>query len=401
MVNLVIMSQQYPIVFSELKSRVGIDDVAYSLGYWLDKRAGVGRYFELVLGDPRSPSDRIVVRNTPDKGGQFYFRRSGGKGDVVSFIRENISSFNAPGSNEWTRIANVLANMANMPVKVDNRHSQSTNGYVPQKFDPERYEARTVNPSEMPYILRKRGFDMNTVSAMGDRVLLVRDRRNTKYDGYNIGFPYTNPGNDALTGYEIRGSGSFKSKAAGTDSSHSAWIADFPQECPQLSRNVYFFESSFDAMAFYQMNRTRLNASPFTLVSVGGSFNPSMIESVMNRYPAAKAWDCFDNDTAGQLYSAALVKAVDKIDFSVFQIGNDVSVKFGQKDFQCPKEEFDFRKCAAELGMAYSVGHWKSPANFKDWNDCLLGKTIEPVAAMSKHQRNENLYERRMSSLKM
>lgn len=91
------MAKAYPIVFSEVKSKVGIDDVAYSLGYALDRKAGVGRYIELVLGDVRNPSDRIVVRNTPDKGKQFYFRRDGSKGDVVSFIRDNINSFNVQG----------------------------------------------------------------------------------------------------------------------------------------------------------------------------------------------------------------------------------------------------------------------------------------------------------------
>lgn len=40
----------YKVNFKELKSRVGIDDVAYALGYRLDRKAGVGRYIELVLG---------------------------------------------------------------------------------------------------------------------------------------------------------------------------------------------------------------------------------------------------------------------------------------------------------------------------------------------------------------
>lgn len=41
----------YKIRFKDLKARVGIDDVAYSLGYRLDRKAGVGRYIELVLGE--------------------------------------------------------------------------------------------------------------------------------------------------------------------------------------------------------------------------------------------------------------------------------------------------------------------------------------------------------------
>lgn len=395
------MKQQYPIVFSELKSKVGIDDVAYSLGYRLDKRAGVGRYVELVLGDVARPSDRIVIKNDTDKGRQFYFRRDGSKGDVVSFIRENLNAFNVSGTNDWTRIANVMAKMANMPVNVETQYATSRNNYVPQVFEPERYETKSINAPEMPYLLKKRGFSMETVSAFGDSILLIRDRNNNRFDGFNIGFPYHRPEDDALMGYEIRGGGNFKSKAAGTDSSHSAWIVDFPKDCPRLSRNVYFFESSFDAMAFHQMNRTRLNMSPFTLVSVGGAFNPALLQSVMRRYPAAKAWDCFDNDTAGQMYAAALVKAVDKVDFSIAQVDGIISVKLGEKDFRCPGEEFDFKKCAVDLGMTYSTGHWKSPAGFKDWNDCLLGKSATPRITPSKYQRDENLFERRKSTIKI
>ena len=87
------MSGDYKIRFRDMKERVGIDDVAYSLGYRLDRKAGVGRYIELVLGEGRDKRDTIIVSNRRDKGSQFFFRRDGSKGDVVSFIRENLNSF--------------------------------------------------------------------------------------------------------------------------------------------------------------------------------------------------------------------------------------------------------------------------------------------------------------------
>ena len=105
----------YKIKFKELKSRVGIDDVAYSLGYRLDRKAGVGRYIELVLGEGRDKRDTIIVSNRRDKASQTFFRRDGSKGDVVSFIRENLSSFNVIGLTEWQKIAKVMAKFANMP----------------------------------------------------------------------------------------------------------------------------------------------------------------------------------------------------------------------------------------------------------------------------------------------
>lgn len=396
------MAKEYPIVFSELKSKVGIDDVAHSLGYRLDKKAGVGKYIELVLGDPRNPSDKIVVRNSPDKSQQFFFRRDGSKGDVVSFIKENLGAFNVSGSNEWTRVANVLANLANMPVSIsDFKSVNKTRQNISQEFEPDRYEVVKMNLNNLHWLIQKRGFNKATVDAMGDKIVLIRDNQNKKFNGYNIGFPYHQPESDKLTGYEIRGSHGFKSKAAGTDSSHSAWMVDFPKGNPLLIRNVYFFESSFDAMAFYQINRARLELSPFSLVSVGGSFNPDLANDIMKRYPSARAWDCFDNDVAGQIYSANLVKAIDKLDFNIENNKDSIGLKYGERLLQCPKESFDFKMSASKMGMSYSVGHWKSPSNFKDWNDCLLGVAVNPIITPSKYQRDENLYQKRQSSFKI
>ena len=388
------------IVFSELKAKVGIDDAAFALGYRIDKKAGVGRYYELVLGDPNNPSDKIIVKNTTDKSQQFFFRRDGSKGDVISFIRQNINSFNVDGSNEWTRVANILAKLSNTPISNSDKKVVSSSTTTSQIFDPLRYDVFSIR-TNIPYLLSQRGFSEGTIREFGDSIVLIRDNHNKRFDGLNIGFPYIRPDNESLAGYEIRGSKGFKAKASGTDSANAAWIAEFPKGNPQIVRNVYFFESSFDAMAFYQINKARLNIAPFALVSVGGAFNQKLAEKIMDRFPAARAWDCFDNDLAGQTYSATLVKAADKTDFQITTDNQIVSLRYGDKTLQCPKDEFDFRSSAADLGMSYSCGHWKSPTNFKDWNDCLLGKQITPSFSPSKYLRDENLANQRQNSFKM
>ena len=53
--------------FKELKGKVGIDDVAYSLGYRINRKAGVGKYVEMALYDSRGHIDSIVIRNPKDK----------------------------------------------------------------------------------------------------------------------------------------------------------------------------------------------------------------------------------------------------------------------------------------------------------------------------------------------
>ena len=50
--------------FKTLKDKVGIDDVAYSLGYCVNRKAGVGKYLEMVLLDNmRLHVDTIVIRH--------------------------------------------------------------------------------------------------------------------------------------------------------------------------------------------------------------------------------------------------------------------------------------------------------------------------------------------------
>ena len=59
--------------FKTLKDKVGIDDVAYSLGYRVNRKAGVGKYLEMVLlDDRRLHVDTIVIRHPKDN--QFHHR---------------------------------------------------------------------------------------------------------------------------------------------------------------------------------------------------------------------------------------------------------------------------------------------------------------------------------------
>ena len=169
----------YKVKFKELKSRVGIDDVAYSLGYRLDRKAGVGRYIELVLGEGRDKRDTIIVSNRRDKASQTFFRRDGSKGDVVSFIRENLSSFNVIGLTEWQKIAKVMAQFANMPEPdYDRDRDYVRSASAPQVFDPSRYRVKELDAANIPRLFAQRGLSADTVKALAPFISLVSDRRN-------------------------------------------------------------------------------------------------------------------------------------------------------------------------------------------------------------------------------
>ena len=104
--------KEYQMDFKALKSKVGIDDIAISLGYQIDRKAGLGRYIEFVLPDSAGGrKDTIIVSHINDKARQTFFRRNGQRGDVISLIQENINSLGVTGRNNWDTISRVLMNL--------------------------------------------------------------------------------------------------------------------------------------------------------------------------------------------------------------------------------------------------------------------------------------------------
>ena len=112
----------------------------------------------------------------------------------------------------------------------------------------------------IPPIFHQRGLSDETVRRFAPFISFIRDKRNGNFDGYNIGFPYTDM-DGQVKGYEIRGYGGYKSKAAGTDSS-SAWVADLSGGNPEAVKSVFFCESAFDAMAFHGFPRRDILRQP-------------------------------------------------------------------------------------------------------------------------------------------
>lgn len=390
----------YKVNFKELKSRVGVTDVAYALGYRLDRKAGVGRYIELVLGDGREKRDTLIVSHPNDRASQTFFRRNGSKGDVLTLIRENLDAFLVSGKDEWQKVAKVIARFANMPEpEYSDDHEYVKSVRAASVFDASRYETRPVNPDKIPSLFSGRGLSDETVRRFAPFISLIRDKRNGSFDGYNIGFPYTDTGGQ-VKGYEIRGYGGYKSKAAGTDSSSAAWVADFSGGNPEAVRSVFFCESAFDAMAFHQMNRSRLHPD-VALVSLGGTFSDNQIVGTMNHFPNAKAFDCFDNDISGRIYGLRMIGLLEGFPMRISKAEDGLQVEAGDKTFTVNPGKPLASQLAVHLPVRYRTGQWLPPKAFKDWNDCLLNKPVAPVLAPCKEERDRNLAERRKGGLKM
>lgn len=386
--------------FQELKTRVGIDDVAYSLGYQLNRRAGVGRYIELILPDGQNGKlDTIVISHPTQKERQRFFHRNGSsKGDVVTFIGENLSRFNKFGRNQWEVIGKVMADFANMPIMDNADRGYGNNlGYPPQEFNPKRYTGQTVfgNTDYAMGFFSERGITKETVSVFAPHIEVVTDRKN-KFGLPMIGFPYREAGfKDDLLGYELRGEKGFKGKAAGTNSRTAMWIAGIPSALnnPQNVSHVYFAESALDAMSFYQANEKKIDLAHSAFVSVGGALSNGQVNGVMKHFNLAKAVDCFDNDLTGRIYGMRMAGLVDGKRLNIMQVGDNLIISTENKDvnIEMPIGKAGVKELSRHMELSGRVEVWKPPVNYKDWNDVVRGMPLEALQLKTKFQRDEHL----------
>ena len=378
-----------------MKPRVGIDDVAFSLGYKLNRQAGVGRYIELILPDGRGEKlDTIIISHPQEKDRQRYFHRNSGKrGDVVDFIGENLSRFNKFGRNQWEVIGKVMADFANMPV-VDNRVYANSLGAIAQEFNPKRYVGEPIssNPDYAMGILKERGLTQETINLFSNHISIVRDTQN-KFGLPIIGFPYREPGNDKVVGYELPGDRGFKGKAAGTNSTTAMWVTGIPSALnnPENVNRVYFCESAYDAMAFYQANRAKIDLPHSAFVSVGGALSNRQVSNVMDHFCLAKAVDCFDNDLAGRVYGMRMAGVVDGISLGVVQVGDKLQIKTDERQIEMEIGKANAMELSKHLRLSGRSEMWKPPLNYKDWNDVVRGMPLEALQLKTKFQRDENL----------
>lgn len=385
--------------FQQLKAKVGIDDVAYQLGYRLDRRAGVGRYIELVS---KEGDDKIIIKNPRNKAEQSYFRRNGmGGGDVMTFIREHLTDFHEYGRNEWENVARVLARMTNEPLP-DRMEMKYTAHSKSGNFDADRYEAipATERMKETMAFLVPRGLRRDTLEFFAPHLSLVRDKQREGDSYINLGFPYRVAGKDQVVGYELRGFGGFKSKAVGTNSTTGVWMVTKAIQ-PNDVRHVYFAESGFDIMAFYQANRLRIDVNNAAYVSLGGTFSNGQVSTVMQHFSKAKAMDCFDNDLPGHMAGLRMAALLEGVALGLFPIGDKIKLVAEGKSVELLSSELSLKTLANLIPLHDKVGLAKPTPNFKDWNDQILGKPMTAVQSPTKFDRDRNLEERRKVSRKM
>ena len=217
-----------------------------------------------------------------------------------------------------------------------------------------------------PYF-RSRRITLDTQRVFSNHFFIaVREAPNGKTYS-NLSFPLRKP-NDLTTivGMEERGRANaegktiYKGMAAGSNATEGLWIASPSGEALDKAKDVYWFESAYDAMAFYQITKGELKngknrdteeelsgLDKSVFVSTGGNPSIHQFKGMIAEIPEANHHLCFDRDRAGQMFAInfALTKAGKTFNTHVMPKGKlvvvDTTDKYQRHELNPELFEFD------------------------------------------------------------
>ncbi len=342
------------LTYEDFKARISIQEVLQDAGYHLNRRDGLRypSYVRVGADGRRVGGDKFIVSGN----GTCCFQPPERKNyNIISFIKEhpNLFADYRPGMS-LDRLVNVVCHrLLNQPI--EERQTRILDPVKERKpFTLMDYEF-SRQKWHLAKFLIARGIRKSTQEAFEPYMKVSYKKREDGKQFGNISFPLTIPGNKTVVGMELRGfpnkegKTTYKGLAAGSNSAEGVWMA-YPghNNLPPMDKvaGVAWFESAYDAMAFYQLHEKEINGHPdlarnAIYVSTSGTPTDGQMRNVLTATPNAHHFLCFDNDKAGREFCAHFHSFAESIGI--------------------PKEnvqDFPLLPC------------------YKDWNDALLGKTI-------------------------
>lgn len=362
--------------FQEYKRKISISEVAESLGYKLNAKAG-RKYLEYKLYSGNTKVDEILIYN--NGGIQTYFSRFGigDKGDLINFIMNRLSSFTCSG-NGYDAVREVLSRYAGDSCIETRQKVVLPN--VETKFNIDDYDISVNEKVLYEYLNDIRKISIDTIKAFIKigAVKTVCNRTNP-YKILNVAFPFcslSKPGdilNFELRNYNSRHGRTFKGFCPGGSKANAVWVASFVSDWSKVKR-VYIGESALDMMALYQVlyEEEREDAA---FISIGGNLVYSQIKDLRSAFPNAEVYLCFDDDTQGNIYDVmAAYFLVKSLEPKIYRNANDVIISL-YNDVVVLKSSIDkFVSLNYLLGVDLLPNwlHIKKAPGAKDFNDVLL-----------------------------
>ena len=191
-------------------------------------------------------------------------------------------------------------------------------------FNIDDYDIHKFNPQDREtqkrfyFFFKHRGIDLYTQYAFHKDFCLATRKRPDGSSYTNLAFPLRLPREpEKVVGFEERGrarmdgSGSYKGKAEGSNSSEGLWIGSPAGTALGDATHIYWFESGYDAMSYYQLyQKENKDLRKAVFVSTGGTPTVEQMRGVISRTRSARQHICFDTDTAGREFTDNLKKEI-------------------------------------------------------------------------------------------
>jgi hypothetical protein len=388
--------------YEDFMSRVNIQDLLVDAGYQLNRRDGLRypSYVRYGSDGKRVHGDKFIVTAN----GLCCFQPPERKNyNVVSFIKEHPHLFAdySPGMSK-DKLVNLVCNrILNNPVEERLQNNQAEHTAKP--FDIKEYDCKRFDPkdweSQKPFYpyFKNRGIDLHTQRAFAGHFMIVGKSHADGKSYSNLSFPLSLAAKpEQIVGLEERsrpnaeGKTAYKGMAAGSNAAEGLWIGrlenhrsdqGFAKPLSQV-KDVYWFESALDAMAFYQLNHEQPGMGDAVYVSTGGSPSNRQFSSMIDATPDATHHLCFDRDRAGEMFALNFALQKEGRVFSSYLsmdksklIVNSMSKDF--KRYELPLEPFDFHELCDKLHIdKTNIDYRPCDERYKDWNDQLMEKPI-------------------------
>lgn len=293
--------------------RLDIRDVLLDAGYRQNRRFGL-RLSSFIRTDSegkRIRGDKFVITQhgkcccQPPRQKEY---------NVVSFIKEHPHLFAEyhEGINPDRLVELVCYRLLHYPIpEQETRTGQPQRDTRPfdiadyniQKFDP---QDRGTQEKFAPYF-EKRGIDLCTQQTFHRDFCLATRHSEDGQRRTCLAFPMTLPEDaDKIVGFEKRGhaytdgNSSYDDMTEGNHSGEGVWIASPARTALSEAKHIYWFESAYDAMAYYQLHQANdKDLRKAVFISTGGNPTVEQMRGVLTLSLPAKQHICFDTDLAG------------------------------------------------------------------------------------------------------
>jgi len=311
--------------------RLNIQNILSYAGYKLNRRDGLKYPCFVKIGDDgrRVRGDKFVIT----QGGKCCFRPPAQKSyNIISLIKNFPEMFPeySSGINSDRLVNTICRRILNMPdeqrlpEEVRNARAESK-PFALSDYDIVRFNAHDQRNRELfDQFFKHRGIDLMTQNIFRKSFCLATHEKKPSVEGKptrkltNLSFPLFLPKDvskhlpsgkmEGTVGFEQRGrprldGKAFKGKAEGSNGSEGLWIASPNNVALGKAKNIYWFESAYDAMAYFQTHiRKDFSLYKSVFVSTGGTPTVYQTQGVLKESPHAEHHICFDNELAGKQF---------------------------------------------------------------------------------------------------